>query len=526
MNLVTDYQLAKEFVGRSEPVFYTHLGARLFEHVETRGSSQYVIGRRYRGIFNDSDGTYVTIRTANSGGALIDRDSYGGIPLFYSTNHPVVSTDIRLLIETERPNLSYQALAEYISASYLTGGKTIYENVRSLMPNETMIVNDNVVKTSEKSIFPSISTMTGREASHALETALDNSITDLLQRYPGTIMLNLSGGVDSTLLLAKIRERDQDKEILTTTYFHEDWRDDLNDWEYANEASAKFRSNHQLMKINNESFFRAHKEVMSRIKNVFHTYAAAFYAQNECIAALGREVPIVNGSGPDESIVGTEKVAMSRLLSLQTLRREEWIDYLIENIDYIKIPEPRVAEVLRGRGNGFVQGRRAIAEQLVDAPDFVEFQRRYHAITVLQDHIQELSAVAHAIDRSIIFPYLTNDIFRIVFSTRFDALNAGAVYKSVAKGILEKFMPSRFANRKKIGFQSPSRPYFRSGIGLGRELSRLLSSRRSGLLNMEIVESGIRERLNAELDLQQRYDFFEWTVYNILLLEEFRGACG
>jgi hypothetical protein len=319
-----------------------------------------------------------------------------------------------------------------------------------------------------------------------------------------------------------MRERDRNKEILTTTYFHEDWRDDLNDWEYAEEASVKFGSKHRLLKINNESFCKAHREMVRRAKNVFHTYAAAFYAQNEVIAGWSGLIPIINGSGPDESIIGTEKVAIRELLSLRTLGRDKWIDHLISTIDYIKIPEASIAKMLDGKGGGFVQSRRAIATQLLDAPDFVEFQRRYHAITVLQDHIQELSTAALVLDRCILFPYLTNDIFRIIFSSRFDTLNAGAVYKSVVKRILEKSMRSGFVHRRKIGFQSPSRPYFQSGMGFGRELSKLLA-RGSGVLNLELVKPSIRQRLDAEIDLERRYDFLEWTVYNVLLLEELEG---
>ena len=491
-----------------------------------KSSTQYVIGRRFRGIFDGNDGSYVTVTTGKSGETRIDRDSYGAIPVFYSTLHPIVSTDLRLLIEIEKPGLNCQALAEYVSASYLTGGKTIYENVRSLMPNEAIVVRDNVVVTNAKRIFPEQETVTEQEASGLLESALDNSINDLLERYPGAVVLNLSGGADSTLLLAKMRQRDPHKEILTTTYFHDDWRDDLNDWEYADEASKKFGSRHQLIKIDNEMFCQLHRELMERAKNVFHTYAAAFYAQNKIVAGLGSEVPIINGSGPDESIIGTEKISIGDLLSLRALGREEWVDHLIGKIEYIKIPEAAVTGMLRAAGEGFSGTRRTIAEELLDAPDFVEFQRRFHAITVLQDHVQELSAAAQALDRCILFPYLTNDIFRIIFSTRFETLNAGEIYKSVVKRVLEKFMSRSFTHRKKIGFQSPSRPYFKSSVGLGRELQRLLSKGRSSVLDLEAVEAGIRERLNLEIDLRRRYDFLEWTAYNILLLEELRGSRG
>ncbi len=520
MKVVTNYQLAKELAERSEPFFYSHLAGKLFEQAEGGDGTRYVIGRRYRGLFDGNDGAYVALTQAKTGETLIDRESYGAIPLFYSTAFPIVSTDIRLLIELIKPNFNFQALAEYLSASYLSGGRTIYKNVRFLMPDETIVIKDKAVTTHRKSIFSEEAKITERDVGHLLESAINNSIGDLLERYPGRIVLNLSGGADSTLLLAKMRERDQHKEILTTTYFHEDWRDDLNDWEYAGQAAAKFGSQHRLVKIDNESFCRAHADLMNRGKNVFHTYAAAFYAQNKVVASLNREVPIINGSGPDESIIGTEKVAIADLLSLRALKREEWIDYLISNIDYIKMPEASVTKMLRGTSDGFVQTRRAIAASLLGAPNFVEFQRRYHAITILQDHIQELSAAAQALDRNIVFPYLTNDIFRIIFSARFEALNSDDVYKAVVKDILEKYMPRSFTHRKKIGFQSPSRPYFKSEIGLGRELERLLSKGDSALLDLALVEPSIRERLDADLDLHRRYDFLEWTAYNILLLEE------
>jgi asparagine synthetase B (glutamine-hydrolysing) len=526
MKLVTNYQRAKELAERSEPFFYARVRPELFDGDETQKRLQCVIGRQYEGLFDGKDGTYIAVTTSDSGETLIERDLFGAIPLFYSTHRPIISTDIRLLIAIEKPTLNFEALAEYLSASYVTGGKTIYEHIRCLMPTESIIARDKNSEIRVKGIFPPESTMTEQEALHSLEIAVDNSIEDLLRRYPDTIALNLSGGADSTLLLAKIRTRDAHKRVLTTTYFHEDWRDDLDDWKYAEEASVKFGSQHRLLKLNNESFCRAHKAMMGRAENVFHTYAAAFYAQNDMIAALDIGVPIINGSGPDESIIGTEKVEIDELLSLRSLGHEDWLKYLLRNIDYIKIPETSVTKILCGRGSGFVKTREAIATKLLDAPDFLEFQRRYHAITVLQDHIQELSAAAQALDRPILFPYLTNDIFRIVFSTRFEALNAGGVYKSVVKKILEKFTPTRFTHRKKIGFQSPSRPYFRSATGFGRELSKLLSGDGGGLFNMELLERSIRERLTAELDLKRRYDFLEWTAYNILLLEEFRGASG
>jgi hypothetical protein len=195
---------------------------------------------------------------------------------------------------------------------------------------------------------------------------------------------------------------------------------------------------------------------------------------------------------------------------------------LISSIDYIKIPEAVVADMLLGDAGSFINGRRQLAATLLDAPDFVEFQRRYHAFTILQDHIQELTSVAQVLGREILFPYLTNDIFRIIFSARFDSLNVNGIYKAALKRVLEAHMPKEFVHRKKIGFQSPSRPYFMSTLGLGAAMADLLQNGRSELLNMTVIRPAIRQRLQGDLDLRGHYDFLEWTVYNILLLESLR----
>ncbi len=525
MKVSTDLFEAMDLIACGAPVFYSHLTGPLFGRSETERQTTYVVGRRYRGQFNNCDGSYVVITINETGEVMIDRDPFGSVPVYYSTTDPFASTDIRLLLSTGLPDFDVGALAEYLSSAFLTGGKTIYQGVRCLMPNESLKLTAGQFRPTPKQIFPDPTEVSARDVERLLESAIDNSIADMMGRFPGTMLLNLSGGADSTLLLAKMKERDPARKIITTTFFHEDWRDDLNDWEFAAEAASAFRSDHKLCKINNESFSQAHRDLMHSAKTVFHTYAAAFYLQNKPIMLLEPGVPIVNGSGPDESMIGTEKISIGALSALAAMRRDEWLSYLIENVDYLKLSESAVAEFLPAFTGGFVADRKSVASALLDASNFVEFQRRYHAVTVLTDHIQELSSVALSLGRPILFPYLTHDIFKIVFSARFEVLNENAVYKSAIKAILEKYMPPRFVHRDKVGFQSPSRPYFKSNMGLGRELPRLLA-KSSAVLDIKKIRSAIEKRLAGEIDLRARYDFLEWTAYNVLLLEQMRRTNG
>ena len=47
---------------------------------------------------------------------------------------------------------------------------------------------------------------------------------------PGTGFGQSVGRHGSTLLLAKIRQKEPRIGIVTTTYFHDDWRDSFDDW--------------------------------------------------------------------------------------------------------------------------------------------------------------------------------------------------------------------------------------------------------------------------------------------------------
>src|SRR5436190_13518840 len=119
MQIVSDEASARRLAASSKAVFYSNLAGACDSK-----TGQYVFGRRYRGIFGDSDGSFVTVTNTRPNEFLIDRDCYGAIPLFYSTTLPIVSTSLGLLIRLLKPEFDLQALAEYLSAVYLTAGKT------------------------------------------------------------------------------------------------------------------------------------------------------------------------------------------------------------------------------------------------------------------------------------------------------------------------------------------------------------------------------------------------------------------
>ena len=388
------------------------------------------------------------------------------------------------------------------------------------MPYQTLTFKRNKFYLKNKNIFPSLNFSDEKKVSNYLTKSLNHSLSDLVKRFPGPVMINLSGGTDSTLMLAKIRDLQPNKKIFTNTYFHSDWRNDLNDWKYAKVASKKFNTDHKLINITNQKFCDSHLEYIKKIKHASHTFASSFYLQNK----NSSKFPILNGSGPDESIIGSEKIPVDELLRFKYIPRKLWDKILIERIDYLKLSEKNIKKYMLNKFKNkikFLNFRLSIAAELKKkTKNFIEFQRRYHAVTILQDHILEISQVGSILGQPIIFPYLTQDIFNIIFSTPFEILNKNNTYKSIMKRLLENYMDKSFVHRPKIGFQAPSRPYFKKKNGLGNNIKKLMKINNSKFFDLVSLNEAITDRIENSSNLFKRYDFLEWTSYNMLLLEK------
>lgn len=504
--------------------FFCHFPPRYVRKVRSKFGNAIVIGRTFYGPDAELDGNYALIHRTDDGIIEIDRDLFGSIPLFYSLKRGLISTDLRDLLPDSGMKWSSDGACEYLSCAFISLGQTIYEDIFVLRPDEKLFILDNNLFVGRKKIFhPETIVPFVGDLTKELKNAIQRSICNLSDEIEKQCILNLSGGNDSTLILAMLREERNDLEIFSNTFFHVDWRhDEFDDWKYAEQAAKKYKTHHHLVNISNKKFEAAHNELVKSGKNVFHTYAAAFYLQNkELEKSVHHNAPIINGSGPDETMIGTEKIPVNRLMSMNKMAQNEWIKYTHDAKDYNKLPETEANFLLKIQGGSFLGRRHKLALELLGTVDsFVDFQRRFHSMLILQDHIIELSQVSAILGRPIFFPFLTNEIFRIIFGAKFKDLNRNFVYKAVIKDILSQFMEKNFVYRKKIGFQSPSRQYFLAPDGLGCEVHRLLNKKDSSILSIENAKTAVLERLKDEFSPIKRYDFVEWAVFNMLRLDE------
>jgi asparagine synthase (glutamine-hydrolysing) len=498
-----------------------------------------VIGRQYQGVVSDKDGTYVEVELDNvdSGCIKFNRDFWGGVPLYYYNDGLIVSDSLSLIKKIIGPSApNYGAIAEYISSAYNVGNRTVYSDVNVLMPDESLkveISNENLLSVIQNPPFEKIDVKDEgtllKMIEDTLTLSIENFITKQNKKNDSKCYLNLSGGVDSSLILAKMKEYDKDFNISSLIYYHTDWRRDIVDHEFSKIACTKYNIDSKKVDIDNEIYSKYFEIYINRTKNVMHTYAPSFYFMNATGISDGKGRVIINGSGPDESMIGTEKLSINKIKQLDRKKLVNKENFLIHNIDYLKIPVNVASEFFKkdicqkfGDEVDFFKYRADVATHMHNnfgGDDCIsELQRKYHFYTILQDHIKNIYESCQQSGADVFFPYLTNDLFILIFSANFYQLNIENEYKSIMKKILIKYFPKDYVYREKIGFQSPSTPYFIPKIGMGRKLreclnvdSKIFSSKYNAYILRQINEK--------EVDLYKRYDYSIWAYLNIRTLE-------
>ena len=161
------------------------------------------VGRIYEGIYNKLDGNFIIVQADGLQFKII-RDKFGSIPIYYSKKYNVISTDITSILALHHAVFDADGLREYLDVAYTTFGRTLFADVFVLQPNETITIGDTTFDIIEHcDYFPSMSSSFNQDD---FKQAIDHSISNLIS-VCDQMILNLSGGNDSSLILALLKEK-------------------------------------------------------------------------------------------------------------------------------------------------------------------------------------------------------------------------------------------------------------------------------------------------------------------------------
>jgi asparagine synthase (glutamine-hydrolysing) len=146
------------------------------------------------------------------GQLVLARDPFGIKPLYYAQTDAgfAFASEAQALVASGlvAPTINGTARTELLQLQFTTGAETIFESINRVLPGETVVVRDGrVVARRRRPALPSEGPLdcTEETALAELDRVLRDSV-DVHQRSDVPYGMFLSGGIDSSVLLALMRE--------------------------------------------------------------------------------------------------------------------------------------------------------------------------------------------------------------------------------------------------------------------------------------------------------------------------------
>ena len=242
---------------------------------------------------------------------FIARDRMGIKPLYYNLTDKAftfASNSQALLTQSLDKSINPIALQQQLSLhGVVPAPNTIINGIKKLRPGTFIILNENGIVDEQSYWYPNASRHESNisEDDYITRTheLLSKAVTKRMEASDVPIGVLLSGGLDSSLIVALLKESGH-KDIRTFSIGFEDIDDETgSEFEYSDQIVSKFQTNHKKYLLSN-------KEVLPRlseaIKNMSEPMvgqdAIAFYLLSEQVSKQTKVV--LSGQGADEAFAG------------------------------------------------------------------------------------------------------------------------------------------------------------------------------------------------------------------------------
>ncbi len=242
---------------------------------------------------------------------FIARDRMGIKPLYYNLSNKAftfASNSQALLTQELDKSVNPLALQQQLSLhGVVPAPNTIINGIQKVKPATAITINTKGLLKEKTYWHPSanrseksLSDNEYVEKAHELLTA---AITKRMDAADVPIGVLLSGGLDSSLLVALLKEAGH-KDIRTFSIGFEDIENEAgSEFEYSDQIVSKFRTQHQKYVVSNaEVLPRLSEAVMNMAEPMVGQDAVAFYLLSEQVS---KHIKVVlSGQGADEAFAG------------------------------------------------------------------------------------------------------------------------------------------------------------------------------------------------------------------------------
>lgn len=242
----------------------------------------------------------------------LGRDRLGIKPLYYAETSVgvVFSSEIKgiLPLLEQQADINAEALSSFLNYQFNTGRDTIFNNVKRVLPGEYLTINKEGSISyhqywSGTSVAPRDIELD--EAMEEFEFLFDSVMQDHL-KSDVPLGLFLSGGIDSSIMLAKLSEI-YPEPLRTYSLGYADAEDELSQ---ANTLAAQFKTEHTPLTVSRDDLFNRIVHSIWASDDLMRDYACLPMAALSDRASQDLKV-VFSGEGGDEAFAGYRRYAPS-----------------------------------------------------------------------------------------------------------------------------------------------------------------------------------------------------------------------
>ena len=504
-----------------------------------------------REVLNHLNGMFgLAIWDAPNERLLVARDAMGIKLIYYRLEDGALAfgSEIRAVLAAghSTPSLDPEAVNLFLRYRYTPSPHTIYDGIRKLAPGTSLIIEKGECREERWYKFEPTPFATPKEDGEAIEelTRLYRGAVQrhLLSDVPVGILL--SGGLDSGLLLALMKERGEDWPAYTVGYGESFHDDELAD---AAESARLLGGRHIPVQLDRAEFERALPKIVDALEEpIASSSVVPMYFV--CQRARQDVKVVLIGQGPDELFGGYKRhlgvrygnlwrglpgvlrsvtgAVVERLPRNETLKRgvhSLGIENPLERFEHVFSLAPRATidglfekDVLRnGNGHRSLEPWREIYAQSAKTDELGAFQL-LELRSSLPDELLMFAdklSMAHSLEGRV--PYLDRTVVEFAqrLGARFKIRNGSR--KWIHRQVCQKFLPPKIMQRKKRGFAVNVVDSWFDGSVKGK-LSEILLNADSlmyGVLKPAAVRRLLKEHQSGREDNHK-------VLFSLVMLEE------
>ncbi|MFT4704650.1 MAG: asparagine synthase (glutamine-hydrolyzing) [Bradymonadia bacterium] len=491
--------------------------------------------------------------------AIVARDNMGQKPLYYAhldDGTLLVASELKALLQHPRitPTIDPTAIALYLTYEYIPYPHSAFRGIKKLPPGEVLTWRDGEISMQTHYRVPFQRRRERRpDAAWIADTrrALSTSVgRRLMSDVPLGVFL--SGGIDSSAIVALMAEHRPPEEIQTFSIAFEEASFDESKW--ARQVAAHVGTTHREETLSADRMLALLPRVLDHMDEPFGdasllpTTLLSMFTREHVTVALG-------GDGGDELYLGYEtfradvaaqlyRRAPSRLRgAIADAVNEMPVDDSNFSLDFVlksfvkgadAVPEFRHTRWLSSflPGSAIDPLRRELRDEVPDGVIYGAMARAYLACPdprhqqrlsnmylrtyMAEDILTKVDRASMSTSLEVRSPFMDPDVVSLAARTPPHLKLRGLQAKHILKRALKRDLPHDVLYRKKKGFGIPVARWLNGP--LSAELDRLLAPDRiaeAGLLEPAVVSRLISEHRSGVCDHRKQL----WTL---MMLESWR----